>query len=157
MLVPFARAASLTAAIAVALAVSAAAQTLRQTAGSNITVAQCNPHQHAVTSPGHPWIDPYGEYHGAAPFPYTEGFLEVAYTNDASKTAKEVDFGLVSRGALIALAKDVGSFASGVRIDHEFSVDPEIFPIGTALPYCAVMRVKYDDGTEWVNPAPPQS
>ncbi|HEV3153843.1 MAG TPA: hypothetical protein VGZ02_08580 [Candidatus Baltobacteraceae bacterium] len=139
-----------------ACAIPAAAQTLTQTPGSKITVSQCNPHQHHVGMPGHPWIDPYGIYHGAEPFPYTEGFLEVGYTNNASKPAKEVDFGLVSRGSLIAYAKDVGTFSPGVAIDHEFSVDPEIFPIGTALPYCAVLRVVYTDGTQWQNPTPPQ-
>lgn len=74
----------------------------------------------------------------------------------APKTASEIDFGLVSRGSLIALAKDLGTFSRGAQIDHEFSVDPEIFPIGTAFPYCAVMRVKYADGTQWRNPDPPQ-
>lgn len=137
-------------------AVPASAQDLRQTRGSNITVEQCNPHRHSAGSPGHTWIDPYGNLHGRGNFPYTVGFLAVEYTNDARKTAREIDFGLVSRGSLIALAKDVGTFSRGVRINHEFSLDPEVFPIGTAFPFCAVMRVKYADGTEWRNPAPPQ-
>jgi hypothetical protein len=137
-------------------AVPAAAQELRQTPGSHITVDQCNAHRHAGGSPGHAWIDPYGRYHGMGNFPYYVGFLAIEYVNEARKPAKEVDFGLVSRGSLIALAKDVGTFSSGARIAHEFSIDPEAFPIGTAFPYCAVMRVKYADGTEWRNPNPPQ-
>src|SRR5690242_20535485 len=68
-------------------------------------------------------------------FPFTEGFLEVAFSNDASKAASEVDFGLVSRNSMIAVTNDVGTFSPGAKIDHEFSVDPQIFPIGTALPY----------------------
>lgn len=138
-----------------AVTVPARAQDLRQTPGSQITVRQCAPHRHRAGTPGHPWIDPYGIYHGVENFPYQVGFLSIAYTNDAPKTATEVDFGLVSRGSLIALAKDAGTFSRGVDIDHEFSLDPEVFPIGTALPYCAVMRVKYADGTEWTNPNPP--
>jgi hypothetical protein len=118
-------------------------------------VEQCNPHQHEPGSGGHVWVDPYGRHHGIRNFPYTAGFLGVTYTNNAKKAAREVDFGLVSRGSLIAVAKDVGTFTPDVRINHEFSVDPEIFPIGTALPYCAVIRVKYADGTEWRNPNPP--
>ena len=137
-----------------AAAVPAVAQSPAQTPGSNVTIADCNPHQHAAGYAGHPWIDPYGAYHGPAQFPYTEGFLEISYTNDASKAAKEIDFGLVARGSLIAFVKDAGTFSPGARIDHEFSVDPQIFPIGTALPYCAVMRVKYADGSEWRNNQP---
>lgn len=139
-----------------AAAIPAAAQDMRQTPGSHVTVTQCSPHQHRVGTAAHPWIDPYGVYHDVGNFPYTVGFLAITYTNDAPSAAKEIDFGLVSRGSLIALAKDVGSFSSGAKIDHEFSLDPEVFPIGTALPYCAVLRVKYADGTEWRNPNMPE-
>ena len=138
-----------------AIALAQAQTAPRQTAGSHITVNTCNPHRHhaGVT---HPWIDPYGIWHPATGFPYSEGFLEIAYTNDAKSAAKEIDFGLVSRGTMIAVATDVGTFSPGAVIDHEFVVSPEIFPIGTSLPYCAVLRVKYADGTEWRNPHPPQ-
>ena len=136
-------------------ALPAAAQELRQTPGSRITVTQCAPHRHPAGYRGHPWIDPYGVYHNTSPFPYWVGFLGVAYTNNAPKAAKEVDFGLVSRGSLIAVTKDVGTFSTGTKIDHEFSLDPDVFPIGTAFPYCAVLRVKYADGSEWRNPNPP--
>lgn len=132
------------------------AQSIKQTAGSNITVTKCDAHQHPVGTAGHPWIDPYGNYHPAANFPYAEGFLDVAYTNNAHVAAKEIDFGLVSRDWMIAVTRDIGTFAPGTNIDHEFSLDPQVFPIGTALPYCAVLRVKYADGTEWHNPNPPQ-
>lgn len=130
-------------------------QALKQTPGSGITVSRCSVHRHTAGT-AHPWIDPYGIWHTAADFPYTEGFLAITYVNDAKQPASEVDFGLVSRRSLIAVANDVGSFAPGVAIAHEFSVSPEIFPIGTAFPYCAVLRVKYADGTEWHNPNPPQ-
>lgn len=148
-------------ALAVALAASTGAlyaQSLKQTPGSQISVTQCNPHQHqrGMGMP-HPWIDPYGVLHSDVnTFPYTEGFLGIKYANQASKPATEVDFGLVSRGYLIAVVNDVGTFSPNVSIAHEFDVSPEIFPIGTSLPYCAVMRVKYADGTEWRNPNPPQ-
>lgn len=128
---------------------------LKQTPGSNVTVTQCSPHRHTAGT-AHPWIDPYGVWHTATDFPYTEGFLAITYVNDAKKPAKEIDFGLVSRGTLIAVANDVGTFSPGTSIAHEFGVNPEIFPIGTAFPYCAVMRVKYADGTEWHNPNPPE-
>ncbi len=134
---------------------AAPAQGLKQTPGSQLSIAQCDPHQHPVGSPAHPWIDPYGVYHGMQNFPYWEGFLAITYTNEASVAAKEIDFGLVSRGSLIALAKDVGTFSPGVAIEHEFSLDPQVFPIGTQFPYCAVLRIVYADGREWRNPNPP--
>lgn len=137
--------------------IPASAQDVRQTPGSQIAVTHCYPHRHRAGTPGHPWIDPYGIYHGAANFPYTVGFLAIDYVNQAPKAASEIDFGLVARGTLIAVTKDVGTFTPGATIAHEFSVDPEIFPIGTALPYCAVLRVKYADGSEWRNPNPPPS
>lgn len=134
----------------------AAAQEPFQTPGSQIAIAQCYPHLHTAAE-AHPWIDPYGFWHyGPTGFPSWDGFLAVTYTNQAKVAATEVDFGLVARGSLVALAKDVGSFAPGVSIDHEFVISREVFPLGTALPICAVMRVKYADGSEWVNPSPPQ-
>lgn len=84
----------------------APAQELTQTPGSGVMVEQCNPHQHEPGSGGHVWVDPYGRYHGIRNFPYTAGFLGVTYTNNAKKAAREVDFGLVSRGSLIAVRRD---------------------------------------------------
>lgn len=145
---------TLAAGIAV-LCAPCSAQGLKQTPESNIVVAACNPHQHPAGSLAHPWIDPYGNVHGTVGFPYTEGFLEISYTNTAEVAAQEIDFALVSRGWLIALAKDAGTFAPGVHIEHEFSLDPEVFPVPPS-PYCEVLRVRYTNGTEWNNPNPPQ-
>jgi len=156
MSVGFARALILAVAISSLMPCAANAQGQKQTNGSNISVMRCEPHQHPTSFAGHPWIDPYGTYHTAANFPYIEGFLGVQYSNDAPVAATEVEFGLVSRDWLVAVVRDVGSFARGATIDHEFSLDPQIFPIGTALPYCAVLYVKYADGTVWFNPSPPR-
>ena len=125
-----------------------------QTPGSGIEVANCDPHMH---QPGgqHAWVDPYGVWHSADVFPLTEGFLAIAYTNRARQAATEVEFGLVARGSLVALAKDVGTFSPGVKIEHEFVISPEVFPLGTALPECMVMWVRYADGSIWQNPNPP--
>lgn len=131
--------------------VLAATLGLVQTPGSHIRVTNCEPHRHAVGYPGHPWIDPYGNYHGARYFPGDDGFLAITYVNERSVPATEVEFGLVARGWLIAVVRDAGKFSPGVAIDHEFSLDPEVFPIGTALPQCPVLRVKYADGSEWRN------
>ena len=155
MLAHLTRVALLAGGAAALVGVTANSGGMQQTPGSNITVMQCNPHRHAADTPGHPWIDPYGRYHPSVRFPYSDGFLAVSYANDAHKPAREVEFGLVAGHWLVALVKDVGTFSPGARIEHEFSLDREVFPIRTKTPYCAVLRVKYADGTEWVNPRPP--
>jgi len=138
----------------VAGAASADEPETRQTPGSNIVILNCNPHEHGPGA-SHPWIDPYGNWHYRGAFPYDEGFLGVDYRNDAKTSASEIDFGLVARGSLVAIAKDVGMFSTGTEINHEFVISREVFPIGTSFPYCAVLRVKYSDGSEWRNPNPP--
>ncbi len=146
-------------ALLLATAILGVASTLpqtRQTPGARIAVSECEPHLHTAAQT-HPWIDPYGTWHyGPMGFPAWDGFLGIVYRNEAPVTATEVDFGLVARGSLVALAKDVGTFAPGVKIDHEFVVSREIFPLGTEFAYCAVLRVKYADGSSWENPNPPE-
>ena len=133
----------------------ASGQTL-QTRGSKILVMECNPHRHTAAE-AHPWIDPYGYWHYSPTyFPSWDAFLTISYKNKAELVAKEIDFGLVAGGSLIAVTKDVGKFSPGVTIDHEFVVSREIFPL-RSIPYCAVLRVKYADGSVWENPTPPGS
>lgn len=129
---------------------------LRQTRGSNVEVVECSPHRHISSRTAHPWVDPYGIHHGASDFPMWDGFLSISYRNQAPITATEIDFGLVVRHSLIETATDVGVFSHGALIEHEFAVSREIFPVGAARPYCAVLRVKYADGSEWYNPRAPQ-
>jgi len=136
------------------IAGTAAQPEMRQTPGSNITIYACDPHVH-VQGVSHPWVDPYGTLHQPTHFPNDEGFLTIDYLNDAKKTATEVDFGLVIRDSLVATATDKGTFSSGIKIQHEFVISREVFPIGTSEPYCPVLRVKYSDGSEWRNPIPP--
>lgn len=133
----------------------ASAQTL-QTPTSKIVVTDCDPHQHTVGQ-SHPWIDPYGHVHAnPAYFPYWDAFLAISYENKASIAATEIEFGLLAGGSLVAVAKDVGKFSPDVKIDHEFVVSREIFPLA-GDPYCAVLLVRYADGSVWKNqliPAP---
>jgi hypothetical protein len=137
------------------LAPGTAAAQQPQTEGSRILVTECSPHEHTAAE-AHPWIDPYGNPHyTAANFPAWDAFLTIGYENRAASAATEVDFGLALRGSLVAVAKDVGTFSPGVAIEHEFVVSREIFPLD-GMPYCAVLRVRYADGTVWQNPFPPE-
>jgi hypothetical protein len=124
-----------------------------QTPGSKIAVSGCAPHQHTVGQ-SHPWIDPYGHWHyDPARFPYWDAFLSISYENKAAVVATEVEFGLLVGGSLVAVVTDVGKFSPDVRIDHEFVVSREIFPLA-GEPFCSVLRVKYADGSTWQSEAP---
>jgi hypothetical protein len=137
-----------------ALPVSAATQPLQQTAGSHVQVTWCHPHIHTAAQ-RHPWIDVWGRWHPGPFFPYWDAFLGVSFRNTAPVVATEIDFGLVARGYLVDVARDVGTFSPGVLIeDHEFTMARDVFPLGTAYPFCEVLRVKYANGTVWENPHP---
>ena len=140
--------------LALPMAASAQGEVV-QTPGSHLLISMCEPHVHTAAQ-AHPWIDPYGGWHFNGPFPAWDAFLDVAFTNNAPAAATEIDFGLVARGSLVAVTKDVGTFSPGVATDHEYVVGREVFPLGTGIPYCAVLRVKYADGSTWINPDPPQ-
>ena len=140
--------------LAAACAAGSSAMTM-QTPHSQILVSSCSAHRHYSATQAHPWIDPYGIWRSSSTFRIADGFLAIDYTNQAPVAAKEIDFGLVARGSLIAAAKDVGTFSPGVLIQHEFVVSSEIFPLRTSYLACIVLRVKYADGTVWHNPAPP--
>lgn len=85
-----------------------------------------------------------------------DSYLKVHYRNTAARVAREVDFGLVARNELVEKVKDVGTFSPGILIEHKFKVSRDIFPLRTAIPYCAVLHVRYDDGHVWNNPNPPK-
>lgn len=132
------------------------AQSTPQTPGSHILVTSCRPHEHTGRE-AHPFIDPYGQWHrNSRDFPAFDAFLAIGYQNRSRLVASEVDFGLVVRGSLIAVVKDVGIFAPGAAIDHEFVVSREIFPLQTHAPFCEVLHVKYADGSNWFNLHPEQ-
>lgn len=148
---------SLSVGIAAAFAIAGVASAqIVQSPSAKILITSCTPHVHGEGQP-HPWIDPCGNWHYAPTrFPYWDAFLAITYQNESSVAATEIDFGLVAGDALVAVAKDVGKFSPGVMIDHEFVVSREIFPLG-ASPRCAVLRVKYADGSVWQNPIPPNA
>ncbi|MBC5799247.1 MAG: hypothetical protein GIX03_11020 [Candidatus Eremiobacteraeota bacterium] len=112
--------------------------------------------------PGYPyyWVDPYGfRYYQPAPIAPAPAAptLGIDYVNTSPQTAKAVDFGLIARGHVIAEVRDVGTFTTGARIQHEFGLSPNAFPIGTGLPQCVPLLVEYQDGKVWKNPRRPRA
>jgi hypothetical protein len=143
------------AAVLAAACLSGSSAATMQTPHSHILVSSCSAHRHNSMTQAHPWIDPYGIWHNSSTFRLTDGFLAVDYTNEAAIPATEIDFGLVARGYMVATANDVGTFSPGIAIRHEFAVSQELFPLGTGILACVVLRVKYADGSVWHNPEPP--
>jgi hypothetical protein len=103
--------------------------------------------------PGSPyyWRDPYRmSYYQPAVSP--SAALYIDFVNATPNVMSVIDFGLVARGHLIAEVRDVGTFSPGVEIKHEFGVNPNVFPLGTALPECPALYIEFANGTKWTNP-----
>jgi hypothetical protein len=147
-------AAYLFAAVVVTLCVASPAQAdEKQTPGSDIHVQTCSAQK------GRPaYTETYTDSEGKVRtrrVDEEDSYLKIYYRNMAAVVAREVDFGLVARDGLVDKVKDVGTFSPEILIEHKFKVSRDIFPLRTALPYCAVLRVRYEDGRVWTNPNPP--
>jgi len=101
------------------------------------------------------WGDPYGHRYYQAPVTTTLPQLGIDYVNSSSKTMSEIDFGLVVNGVLRAEVKDAGTFSPGVEIKHKFGISENVFPIQSALPQCIPLRITFENGQHWTNPALP--
>jgi hypothetical protein len=161
--------------VAVALAVAATAPALAQPAathvssgGTKIQIKTCSPTRNVTAMParfapgyypgffpgrGYFWDDPYG-------FPYYQpplvvnasAALQIDYVNVTPATMETIDFGLIANGRLVAEVRDVGTFSPNIEIKHSFGLNPNVFPLGTALPKCVPLRITYKDQATWVNP-----
>lgn len=135
---------------AVLLATLAAPSVQAAAAANPIHVTGCQPNP---PQPTLRWIDVWGRPYYQ---PGVGGSLSISYVNNGSQPASAIEFGLVARGALVAEVRDVGTFSPGAPISHAFGLSPQVFPLGTALPRCIALRVKWADGTHWTNPALPR-
>jgi len=134
---------------------------IAQTLPPPVRVLKCDPQPPNVVVPGfvpgfYPaapyfWYDVYG-YRYLQPPIVNDASLSIDYINISPKVAHIIEFGLIARGALVAESRDVGTFSPNVEIKHQFGLNPNVFPLGTALPRCPPLRVTFMDGTKWVNP-----
>ncbi|HLI97141.1 MAG TPA: hypothetical protein VKT72_13815 [Candidatus Baltobacteraceae bacterium] len=126
----------------------------KQTPGSGINVQTCSAEK------GRPaYTQTYTDSEGKVRTRHVDAedsFLTIHYRNTSAAAAREVDFGLVARNELVEKVKDVGTFSPEILIEHKFKVSRDIFPLRTALLYCAVLRVRYHNGHVWSNPNPPK-
>jgi hypothetical protein len=150
-----------------------ASQTHAPASASPVQVKKCEPRQGRTTvssagyTPGYypgsryTWRDPYGhryyQYPVTSTAHTTTPTLNIDYVNTGPKPLKEVEFGLVAKGHLVAEVRDVGTFSQGAEIKHSFGLSPNVFPLGTGLAQCVPLRATYEDGTTWTNPRLPQA
>jgi hypothetical protein len=132
-----------------------------------IKVNVCNPKRNHYMATGYtPAFYPggygyYGRYwgwpsvYGPTYYQYPvqgEPTLGIDYVNVTSVVMKEIEFGLVVRGDLVAEVKDVGTFSPGAEIKHEFGISPNVFPIQTSYAECVPLKITFADGSKWKNP-----
>ena len=83
---------------------------------------------------------------------YNPGSAAIAFTNQYNFPATEVVFALETNGYVADRFDDVGSFATGVTINHKFGENHQSSEMRVA-----VEKATFADGTVWVNPEVPQS
>ena len=101
------------------------------------------------------WGDPWGARYYEPGITTTNPEMAIDYTNITQRAMKEIQFGLIANGNLVAEARDVGTFSPGVEIKHKFGIPASTFPINTGLPQCVPLVIVFEDGTKWRNPALP--
>lgn len=129
-----------------------------------VEVTTCNPQRNAAVAAGYaPAFYPVGlgPYWG---WPSVYGYryyqypvagnptLSIDYFNRTSVVMKDIEFGLIANGQLVAEVRDVGTFSPGIEIKHEFGLNRNVFPLRTGLPQCVTLKVTFADGTKWRNP-----
>jgi len=126
-----------------------------------IKVLACNPSRGNAFAPGYVpayypvgpyyWADVYGQRYYQVPL-RSNPSLGIDYVNQTRIVIKEIEFGLVDKGSLVAEVRDVGTFSPGVEIRHEFGISPNVFPLGTGLARCVPLRIRFENGSTWENP-----
>jgi hypothetical protein len=155
---------------AVALAQNAPAPTKVAAAMANphvtiahpLRVSTCNPQRNNYVSGGFaPAYYPGGPYWG---WPSVYGYsyyqypvqgqptLSIDYANATSVVMKDIEFGLIAHGQLVAEVRDVGTFSPGAEIKHQFGLSRNVFPLGTSIVECVPLKITFEDGTKWKNP-----
>ena len=101
------------------------------------------------------WPSVYGYRYYQPPVRTQNPTLAIDYSNATDKVMKQIEFGLIAGGRLVAEVKDVGTFSPGAEIKHEFGLSPNVFPLQTSMTRCVPLRITFEDGTKWRNPRLP--
>ena len=153
------------------MAVTPAGAASSQSGASLIKVNRCDPQLNPGTPGGYAYGPGYTPgYYPRRAYSYNPGYynrtyyqppstgsaeLAIDFVNLSPNTMKTIDFGLVANGKLVAIVRDEGTFSRGAEIKHKFGISPNVFPISTGLPVCALLHVVYQNGTTWTDPKLP--
>jgi hypothetical protein len=132
-----------------------------------IKVTNCNPQRNHYMATGYaPAYYPGGPFWGwPAVYPgYTyyqypvhgQPTLSIDYSNATNVVMKDIEFGLIAHGNLVAEVRDVGTFSPGAEIKHAFGLSQNVFPLGTSLVECVPLKITFEDGSKWKNPHLPR-
>ena len=99
---------------------------------------------------GYPSV--YGPMYYQPPVASQSPTLGIDYMNVTHATMKQIEFGLLVRGSVVAEVKDVGTFSPGAEIKHKFGLNPNVFPLQTSFTKCVPLKITFADGSHWKNP-----
>jgi hypothetical protein len=108
-----------------------------------------------VASPARPEASYMGPFNKMVLQPGLPAMAMIDFANASSAPISSVEFGLVADDRLLAVVRDMGSFAPNVRIMHAYGIADAAVPPAGARPECVPLRVRYADGITWVNPSMP--
>jgi hypothetical protein len=92
---------------------------------------------------------PYRVVNGNFRWVTTAG-LKISFHNRSAQRAQSIRFEVDYRGDVETI-DDVGTFAPGVPIVHNYSQFVDFAYLGTRPNYCHVLSVKLADGTVWTS------
>jgi hypothetical protein len=81
------------------------------------------------------------------PLPITGG-LRIAYVNHGTTAAKDIRFHVEYRGESEVIV-DTGTFSPGALVSHSFDNFSDYAYLGPTPNVCAVVSVRFADGTVW--------
>lgn len=131
------------------VAASQAAMAAAPAAGDVVRVDGC------VASPARPEASYMGPFTKMILQPGLPAMALVDFVNASGASINTVEFGLVADGKLLAVVRDQGSFAPNVHIMHAYGIADSAVPPAGSTTECVPLRVRYADGTTWMNPTMP--
>jgi len=85
----------------------------------------------------------------------TSPMLMVDFENSSTKPIRSVEIAYLQNNKVSAVVRDDGDFAPHAAIMHAFYVKPAALLSSNTSMSCVALRVRYQDGSAWINPHAP--
>jgi hypothetical protein len=108
-----------------------------------------------VASPARPEASYMGPFNKMVLQPGLPPMAMIDFVNASNAPISSVEFGLIADGKLLAVVRDVGTFTPNASIMHAYGIAETAVPAADATTECVPLRVRYADGTTWLNPTMP--